>query len=249
MVRNNMNVQVGLSIVAGLFVAALIGTTPALAQQRVLAIDFNDRDAAGPGTTEPGFDEFLITAPDTPTTLSFGAIDVTLSRPAGTDNRFDDRRRDTPLNDGAFTEQELLRDFIFFRGLSPDDGLDLLIAGLSPGLEHEIRIWSFDTGSGPTRVSDWAANGILVQDDYSFDGGTEPPSPTDNDVYSFDFTSIADGNGEILIEGRYVSGNCCGVFINAVTVDSVIPEPSTLVLAACGLLGLAGFGRRRRRQR
>ena len=143
----------------------------------------------------------------------------------------------------------MLRDFIFFRGLSPDDGLDLLIAGLSPGVPHDIRIWSFDTGSAPARVSDWAANGILVQDDYSFDGGTEPPSPLDNDVYSFGFTTIADGNGEILIEGRYVSGNCCGVFINAMTVDSNIPEPSTLVLAACGLLGLAGFGRRRRRQR
>jgi hypothetical protein len=180
-----------------------------------------------PANTEPGFEQFVIdgaeNADQATTTRMFGDIEVTISHSNTAGGiLFGDRRRTTPTNAGAFTQQELLRDFLFARGETPDDGLDISISNLTPEATYVVRVWSFDTDSNGARVSDWTANGILVQDDYTFDGTAVPPDPLDNNVYAFNFTSTADATGSLLIQGRAVQGGgCCGVFLNALSLDEI----------------------------
>ena len=63
------------------------------------------------------------------------------------------------------------------------------------------------------------------------------------------FSDIAPtAGGTITIEHTASNGNPISNGVLLTTAEAVIPEPSTLVLAALGLLGLLGFRRRRRRK-
>ncbi|MCA9211772.1 MAG: PEP-CTERM sorting domain-containing protein [Planctomycetales bacterium] len=208
-----------------------------------LMIDIDDRGAADAANTAAGFQQFLLDGNENddntaPVTRSFGGVDVTISHSNG--GGFGDRRRSEPTDGGAFSDQELLRDFTFARGTTTDDGLNILIESLSPNTDHTVKIWSFDDGSNSLRTSDWTANGVLVVDDYSFDGTI---LPADNAANSFEFMTTSDANGDILIEGRYAAGDCCSVFLNAFSVQAV-PEPTSGLLAAFGFIGLLGLRRR-----
>ncbi len=217
----------------------------------VLAVDINDRGAAGPGSTQTGFDEFLIGGAEdnditTSTTRNYGPYTVTIGSSAG--SRVGDRRRDQPVDAGLFfTDGQLLRDFIFMRDDNANDSLDVLIEGLDANTEYKVTIWSFDDLSSNPRVSDWFANGNLVMDDYIFDGNAVPPSPADNGVYSFDFVAMSNAAGEILISGVQAGSNNPGVFLNAFSISRaspVIPEPTTIGLLAIGAAGLTVCRRR-----
>lgn len=299
---------------------AMVFSAVQFCQAQSLRFDVDDRAALDPVNTEPGFEQFVIEGMENDdqatTTRTFGDVEVTIAHSNSSVNLYGDRRRGEPTNAGAFTDQELLRDFVFARGESPDDGLDITIANLAPDSAYNVRIWSYDTSSNGVRTSDWFANGVLVMDDYAFDGNDVPPDPVDNDVYAFEFGTVSDATGTVLIEGRAVTGGgCCGVFLNALSImpdeeiligdftgDGVvneddfnkmagnmfghldgitghengdinldgqidladfhqfvesfpaaaaaaqaIPEPSTFALGIVGLIGLAWFGRRRKR--
>ena len=200
---------------------ALLFSVVELSQAQV-RFDVDDRGAADPANTQPGFDQFLIDAVDeaqTTTTQTFGSVEVTISHSNPSVNVFEDRRRAEPTNEGAFTQQELFRDFIFARGVTPDDGLDIAIANLMPNAVYDVRIWAFDDLSPGDRVSDWSANGILVQDDYAFNGDQVPPAPAMDDPYTIDFMMPADSSGTLLVQGRWQGGGCCGVFLNGMSVE------------------------------
>jgi len=216
----------------------------------VLSIDFDDRGASGPANTEPGFDQFLMGGIEnneltTATTRTFGAYQVTIDTPGS--QGYGDRRRGEPTNSGAFTQQELLRDFVFFRGTTSSEGADVLIENLEANTEYAVTIWSVDDSSAGARTSDWFANGSLVYDNYAFNGNDIPPAPAHNDVYTLRFLAATDGDGDLLIEGRWVGGTP-GVFLNALQLSTVevVPEPATLALVAMGVLG---WGRQRRHAR
>ena len=226
----------------------------AIPTEPVLAIDFNARNAAGPSTTEAGFDEFLLGDPGneemtTPTTRAYGGISVTVSPLDG--RKVGDRRRSAPNNGGLFTEQELLKDVLFFRGTGPEDGgCDVLVEGLGTGTEYLVTIWSLDDGSPVNRTSDWFANGQAVKSDYQFDGAAVPPAPGLDGTYSFDFVATADENGELLVSGRNDGPSTDGapqVFLNAMTIARVVPEPSGVLLLVFGMATLVStaLGRRR----
>ncbi|HQL75605.1 MAG TPA: LamG domain-containing protein [Phycisphaerae bacterium] len=210
--------------------------------ERTLAVDFNDRSAAGAGMTQAGFSEFLL-AGSGAVTRTIGAHTLTLT-PAGA-STFDDRARTTPVNSGAFTQDKLLRDFVFVSGTAAADGLDLLIQGLGANELYEVTLWAFDTGSGGGRSSDWFANGVLVADNYSFNGAV---LPTSNDQYAFSFLAYADEDGELLLAGRAAGGSNPNVFLNALELTrwAPVPEPATLLLAGLGLASLGRYARRRR---
>lgn len=201
--------------------------------ETVLALDVNRRNSPA-GVTQDGFSEFLLPAA-AGGTRSYGDIDVTISSP--TDGNLSDRLRTTPENTGAFTQQELLRDFIFDGGTNIDDGMDILIEGLEAEGLYEVTLWSFDTGSTGNRDSLWYANDVLVQE-YRFNGSSHP---TTNDDYTFSFLAFADMTGDLLISGRRAeAGSPPVVFLNALQLTLVVPEPGSWLLLlsalACGLL-------------
>ncbi|MBN2505905.1 MAG: lamin tail domain-containing protein [Verrucomicrobia bacterium] len=193
----------------------------------VLRVDFNERGNSA-STTQTGFSAFEIntaggstTIQTNPTVRTLNGITLTLSHTAP--EGYDDRLRSTPSNSGSFTESLLLRDFVFSRSQTSNGGLDLGLAGLLAGQPYRITLWSFDTGSPGSRVSDWFANGIPVRTDYTFGGQNLPLS---NDDYRFTFTATADASGRLLISGRRDSSSVdsrgeasFGVFLNALQVE------------------------------
>ncbi|MGI8604618.1 MAG: lamin tail domain-containing protein [Verrucomicrobiales bacterium] len=194
----------------------------------LLSIDITDRDSNTPALLEPGFQAFVIgnvggnAAIQTgPITRTFGAYSVTLAN-SGTDG-YDDRLRTTPANSGAFTESLLLRDFVFSRDQTGTSGLDVTVAGLPANSVVRVSIWSFDTSSAGSRVADWSCNGIVIRENYTFNGSTLPST---NDQYRFDFTSTTNASGQLLIQGRRdPSSATFGVFLNALRVESLSLQP------------------------
>jgi hypothetical protein len=180
-------------------------------------IDFNNTGVDDiPGNTEPGFASFAIpTSGIGPFTASFGGADVTLTAIGTT---MESRKRLTPVNGGAFTEERLLQDFVFTRDAAIDQGLDIAVDFMEPNTPYRVSVWSFDTGStGNNRVSDWTANGALVNSGWTFIGST---LPVDNNTYRFNFDTISDSAGKILIQGRRNAGaaGAINVFLNALQV-------------------------------
>jgi hypothetical protein len=161
----------------------------------VLSLDFNARASNDPTNTQSGFESYVIGGASgiqtVPTTRTYSGISVTLSNSAAGIG-YDDRFRATPANAGAFTLEDLFRDFVFSRELTGTSGLDVFIAGLVPGQLYGANVWSFDSGSPNNRISDWFANGALVTNNYTFNGSTLPPDDT---AYRFTFQSAADASG------------------------------------------------------
>jgi hypothetical protein len=235
---------------------AAAGVNQKTLAQSLLKVDFNERPAI---LTAPGFVSFVIDPADgnagsnIPTTRTFGDITLTLSgiNASGNPANLDDRIRATPGNSGDFTFGEIYRDFVFYSAdRLENSGLNLNVAGLTPNESYIFSIYSFDSGSTGTRVSDWFANGELVRENYTFNGSV---LPTTNDQYRFDFIATATGTGEVLISARRDATSVSptgaaefGVFINALEISQV-PEPGTISLFALG--GALALLLRRRQNR
>src|SRR4051812_4442504 len=172
------------ALALSLGVSAFLGLAPKTAAQALLSLDVEERGATP--LVASGFSSFLMTdagtaIQTTPSARTFGPITVTLS---GIGAGYDDRVRATPVNSGAFTMSEVYRDLIFSRDSAGTGGLDIDLTGLTPNQQYAISVFSFDSSSGGTRVSDWSANGVVVKDNYTFDGRV---LPTDNSTYRIDF--------------------------------------------------------------
>ncbi|HWN94288.1 MAG TPA: LamG-like jellyroll fold domain-containing protein [Methylomirabilota bacterium] len=184
-----------------------------------LKIDFNNLGVLDdtPVNTEPGFSSFALATLVTqgPVTRTYGGAEVTLSPVGGI--IIESRKRAAPVNSGPFTEEKLLQDFIFARDTVLDQGLDVLIEFLEPNQLYNVTVWSYDNGSVTAdRISDWFANGTLVQSGYSFFGSN---LPTSNDHYRFNFNALTGADGRLLIAGRRNGAATGGinVFINALS--------------------------------
>jgi hypothetical protein len=182
-----------------------------------LKVDLNNSGADdSPANTETGFLSFSILAAGTgPFTHTLAGADVTLTAIGTT---MESRKRTTPVNNGAFTEEKLLQDFVFTRDAANDQGLDVAVEFLESNRVYEVSIWSFDSGSGGNnRISDWTANGMPVQNGWSFIGTTPP---VDNNTYRFNFDTVSDAGGKILIKGRRNAGaaGTLNVFMNALQI-------------------------------
>lgn len=212
-----------------LFLFACWGINSATAGK--LRIDFNDRGGDLPVHTQEDFDAFVIGAiggngalQTTPTTLRFGTITVTVSNDGG--NGLDDRRRMDLTNTVTFTNATVFQDFIFNQGATTtNSGISLRVQGLVSNQTYTFTLWSFDSGSAGNRVSDWYANGILVRNNYAFNGAVPP---TSNSQYKFSFNATANSSGEVLIQGRRDSSSvdqnnaaATGVFLNALEIDAI----------------------------
>ena len=190
------------------------------APQVSLGIDFNNRNEEA-GFTEDKFESFVLGetgAIVTPTTKLFGGpggVEVTVVGLNGT--TVDSRRRGTPVPSGAFTQAKLLQDFIFSPPTTGTDGLEVTLKFLTPNTPYEVTVWSFDTGNGGSRISDWFANGALAQNDYIFDGSVAPTNALAN---QFTFNTLSDAEGTIVIQGRREElGVGVSVFLNALKIE------------------------------
>ena len=105
-------------------------------------------------------------------------------------------------------------------GTNNGDGLAISLSGLSPYQNYTVKIWSFDSGSSSSRISDWSANGLLVADKFTFNGSNLPDDARES---AFSFTVAASSSGEVLITGIHDASQAAGaaVFLNAIQVDAV----------------------------
>jgi hypothetical protein len=218
--------------------------TPVIAQgkERVLAVDVNRRgsdSSTDPTVTQAGFSEFLLGGVVNEVIGGasvgiFGPYTVTI-RPLGAAT-LTDRRRASPTNLGLFTDEQLLRDFIFAEALDAGDGLQIHVDGLKPNTTYDVRLWSFDTGStGVYRYSDWYANDDLVFPAYNFIGSVLPAF---NDEYSFSFPVTTDPNGELTVSGRWNGeGHNIGVFLNALEISELTGMSANPDLDGNGIVG------------
>lgn len=188
----------------------------------IVAIDVGD------GPVQSGFAAFPVGFRETngaAITHSYGGISVSIDELTGHFWRARDRG-DQGAN-GTFTQSDLLRDFV-----TSSDGysISVLMSGLTPGAIYDLQVWSYDPFSEFSFRSDWTANGLLVQKNYSQSHGT----PLTNDDYRFGFMAVADSSGRILILGT-PQDSSDGVRINALQLSSadaahVVPEPSSLLV-------------------
>ena len=239
---------------------------PSALAQPILSLDFGDRDGTGGAGNplQPGFQAFLLdnsqgnTAIVPSTTRNFGSLSVTLSVNGANITGLDDRVRAVPTDSGPFTNGALLQDFIFAvhsgsTTVGIDEGLNVLVGGLTPNLAYSVRLWSYDNSSNPARISDWFVNNGLtpVVAGYSFTGSI---LPTDNNSDTFSFLATADASGRLLLSGRAAaavagaaSNNTHNVFLNGLQLTAAaapVPEPATLVLAGIALCATVAWRRR-----
>lgn len=118
----------------------------------------------------------------------------------------------------------------------------ITLQALTSGQNYQVQLFaSDDRGCCGGRTQKWS--------DQSADGGPNETAVYANNqsVYAIG-TFVADG-AEQLIYTRGVSGgnNITNGYVLR-SLDAAVPEPSTFVLAAIGLLGLALAGRRRRKR-
>jgi hypothetical protein len=155
----------------------------------------------------------------------------------------DQRNRSTgPSDAGAFTQGDLLQDFIFAStGDFGTSGLDATVEYLVPNQLYYVTVWSYDALISSTRFSEWYANGELVNGDFRYSGSSAPLIDGDE---SFSFLAAADDEGTLVVSGRVsakgtVRANDANVLISALRLQAVVPEPSGLALGWISLAEIA----------
>jgi YHYH protein len=196
----------------------------------VLSVDINAASQAG--NTQTGFDP--LTAPVGTFTImngTFGGVALTV---AGLGESLSSLVRALPTNNIStnapkLTSAALYQDFMF-GGNNVGNGLAVTLSGLTAFQTYSVKIWSFDSGSTGSRVSDWTANGLLVAEKFTFDGSE---LPTDANESAFSFTVTASSSGGIYITGIHDASQAAGtaVFLNAIQVSTAatttVPNPYT----------------------
>lgn len=234
-------------------IVVCLALASAAASAETIRVDIDERPA-GAGPTAAGFNSFLIaggvgTAAQTADSVgTMGTATVYIQNAGGV--AFDDRLRAVPTNAGALTQADLYRDFVFSTtsstNLGVQRGLDVYLTGLTPFATYRGSLWSYDNGSVRDRVSDWAANGATIRNNYIFNGTTLPTADGDNRI---DFTVLASAEGTVSLRGRkdaLTTGTDPAVFVNAFELEQtsvleVDPVAALAVDFGNGTTTLPGF--------
>lgn len=205
----------------------------------ILAIDFNDDLTST--LTQTTFQPFV--QGGSPIMRSYsstiGTLDVTVSgHETGTVGGFHSRA--DPVNSGVFTYSDLYRDFAFRNSAG---AITLSIAGVQPNTPYELTFWSSDRFTS-TYVNT-ATNTITPISTTTGSTGT----------ISFDRTVSATSNFQHSYTGTYQTTSNTLTFTIVDTLNTggqrmtrlngftLVPEPSSALLGALGMLALL---RRRR---
>ncbi len=192
----------------------------AIVTTEVLAVDFNSRSGTGATHTMSGFSEFVLDGAalanqSTATVRTFGSRTLTVTPVGGSMN--DSLRGSapnySPVNAGAFSNGQLLRDSIF--AVTAAQGLDVRVQGLTANASYLVEVWSFDSGLTTLRSADWTVNSAFLWDDYPMNGAN---LPEENNEYKMAGVFSANASGELLVSGRGSTAQA-NVFINAIRVS------------------------------
>ena len=191
----------------------------------ILQLDINDDDSGevAEANTEEGWQTFSLADNH----QEYDGIRVSMSAMGGVP--LEDRDRAAPVDSPpGFTLDQLYDDFVFARSQTNGTGLEVRIEGLTPGQEYRVTLWSFDTGSIGSRVSNWSevsgAEPVVIESSYSFTGTDAPSSNRDHTISA---QLIASAEGELRIQGVRNGGTSYGVFLNALQI--VVPTAIDLV--------------------
>jgi hypothetical protein len=198
-----------------------------------VAVDFGNG-----ASTLPGFNQMTLATNG----ANFGGKTVTLSAVGGA--TLAERNRTAPVNDAVFTHAELLQDFIFATNVAVElnNGMDVTVGGLTPNQQYLVTLWSYDNTSVGARASTWSSD--LGPVPYQFAGDA---LPRNNDDFRFTLLATTDASGNLIVSGRKSADGLDNhaVFLNAMQINAVIPEPSSVALGLVGLTAALLAYRRR----
>jgi hypothetical protein len=230
----------------------------------VIGIDFGRNETAGAGIVsetgtsalEPGFRGFTLgqnfgtgiatlSYPGISPLFSTGTVIIDLQGDAGgAAGQMGGRDRGSPLDNGAFTFGDLLRDGVARTKQTSGGDFTFRISGLNPNFAYSIRIWSgdstadagttfnwFDTTSGSTPIGS------------VFNGPNNPLTATSNEDYSVFANVTSNAAGQLQFGVVSTNGSATAGWTNGFML-SAVPEPSSAMLTT--LAGLTFFARRRR---
>ena len=167
-------------------------------------------------------------------TLGAGTDATNLANDTGTLNT---RTRGVPVDNGAFTYDQLLKDRAV--GLT-GSGLFLELAGFAANTPFTIQAWGYDNAkAGNFSLVDRTNGANISLGSYSVTAGQ---TPTDNNSFSVTGTVTSDATGKIVVQSV---SNIDGVGIFNGFVVSTVPEPATAGLLAVGVSAILGLRRRR----
>jgi hypothetical protein len=187
--------------------------------QTILQLEFNAVSA--PGNVQPGFQS--LTLASGPTVFN-NSTKVTVSPLNGA--LLADRIRTAVTNNPPLmTTAPIYNSFIFNDVMTANSGIDILIQHLAPNTVYGLNIWSYDSGSGSSRVSDWveAISGTTIYSQYTFNGSIIPTTDWED---TFGALLTSDANGQLDIQGTEDPSftSQFDVFINALAL-TVNPRP------------------------
>jgi len=207
----------------------------AVTSGEVLDVDFNTNNMPN---AQPGFEEMTLLV--NPANFT-NTVRVTLSglgSPVPAPLAARNRTPAVPNNPPYMTQDRLYNDFIFANNANTaGTGMRILIERLATNVTYAVTIWSFDSSSAGTRVSDWTETSsgtpLSVATGYTFDGRIAPTNDFEATLGGL-FTSSA--NGTLQFEGlrtaASVDGNNAasfGVFVNALRLVAA-PVPHSRVV-------------------
>jgi len=217
---------------AGGGVATSLNPPPAY----VYRIDIDSTDIAGGGSsppieTQPGWNSLDATGVANNGSVSIDGIVFTPGSSDGSRLR----------RSGSATDpNDLLADFIYDDGSGQAVVLSFGEDGDLPAGDYEVKVWIWDANRpdlGDMIVA-WRRN--TAEHIMATDVRPNPNGP----AYTFRFTSDGQAAYDIFVRENNDQNFS---LLNAVVLTR-LPEPSTLALAALGLLSLAVFGGRRKRR-
>ncbi|NQT13760.1 MAG: LamG domain-containing protein [Planctomycetes bacterium] len=176
------------------------------------------------------------------------SLDVTVSELTATPQGLEHRIRTTVTGTGV---DDMLEDLIATR----DGQLTVTLEDLPPG-EYEFTAYHNDSSTGNAGFAsesffDVYLNGNLELSDVAATNEFGAVDLADVGVSNFTFETSALGDVQIEFRGTAANTNgfipLSGLELAQTPSSAQVPEPSTLLLAAIGLLGLLGWRWRRRR--
>lgn len=231
------------------------GVTPLLAVN-LLSVDFGREDTLAAGVTsttggtplEPGFQGFYAsgaavysgelsrTYTGLNNTFTTGSATVSVLGAAAAGS-IGGRDRGTPLDSGAFTYGDLLRDGIARTNLTSVGGqYTFKIGGLLPVTTYEIQLWGANSTADAGTIYSWynTTGGSSLMGTIT-NGPNNPLTAVSNNDYSVLANVTSSATGELLFGVTSSNGSATAGFINGFVLNSApIPEPSALLMGALG---------------